>query len=144
MHQGTLLQVGSPRETYDHTASPFVAEFLGAANLLNGEVTGTTGLFTDGSLTLTLPKDLSNGRGGKLVLAIKPECILPATAASENSLSGLVQLVEFQGPGVSVQFEYSARTLRATFPLAEGMRIPAAGETLHFRIDWPRCSLFWS
>ena len=38
MHEGKIQQVGSPSEIYDEPATPFVAGFVGAANVLHGEV----------------------------------------------------------------------------------------------------------
>ena len=38
MSQGTVRQVGSPREIYDHPAERFVADFIGEANMLKGEL----------------------------------------------------------------------------------------------------------
>jgi sulfate/thiosulfate transport system ATP-binding protein len=38
MHEGAVEQVGSPSEIYDEPATPFVAGFVGSANVLHGEV----------------------------------------------------------------------------------------------------------
>ena len=38
MHEGRVEQVGSPAEIYDDPATPFVAGFVGSANVLHGEV----------------------------------------------------------------------------------------------------------
>jgi sulfate transport system ATP-binding protein len=38
MHEGKVEQVGTPGEIYDEPATPFVAGFVGAANVLHGEV----------------------------------------------------------------------------------------------------------
>jgi sulfate/thiosulfate transport system ATP-binding protein len=38
MHEGRIEQTGSPREIYDDPATPFVAGFVGAANVLHGHV----------------------------------------------------------------------------------------------------------
>jgi sulfate/thiosulfate transport system ATP-binding protein len=38
MHEGKVEQVGSPGEIYDEPETPFVAGFVGAANVLHGEV----------------------------------------------------------------------------------------------------------
>jgi sulfate transport system ATP-binding protein len=38
MHEGKIEQVGSPGEIYDEPATPFVAGFVGSANVLHGEV----------------------------------------------------------------------------------------------------------
>ena len=40
MHEGRVEQAGSPGEIYDQPATPFVAGFVGAANVLHGEVVG--------------------------------------------------------------------------------------------------------
>ena len=38
MHEGRVEQVGSPAEIYDEPATPFVAGFVGSANVLHGQV----------------------------------------------------------------------------------------------------------
>jgi sulfate transport system ATP-binding protein len=38
MHTGRIEQIGTPEEVYNHPASPFVAGFIGAANVLEGRV----------------------------------------------------------------------------------------------------------
>jgi sulfate/thiosulfate transport system ATP-binding protein len=40
MNDGKVEQVGSPAEVYDRPATPFVAGFVGSANVLNGPVIG--------------------------------------------------------------------------------------------------------
>src|SRR5438105_8528626 len=40
MHQGRLEQIGTPEEVYQEPATPFVAGFLGAANVIRGYVHG--------------------------------------------------------------------------------------------------------
>lgn len=42
MQAGRILQVGTPREVYSQPQTPFVARFLGAANLLDGKLLGRT------------------------------------------------------------------------------------------------------
>jgi ABC-type Fe3+/spermidine/putrescine transport system ATPase subunit len=44
MNDGRLLQVGTPAEIYDRPRTPFVARFLGDANLLPGSLFGRAGL----------------------------------------------------------------------------------------------------
>ncbi|MFF4799485.1 ABC transporter ATP-binding protein [Streptomyces sp. NPDC001351] len=48
--QGRIQQVGTPAEIYERPATPFVASFVGASNLLDGEsaqrVVGTPGLYS--------------------------------------------------------------------------------------------------
>jgi ABC-type Fe3+/spermidine/putrescine transport system ATPase subunit len=42
MHQGRLEQDGTPRDVYERPATPFVARFMGRANLLAGVLTSKT------------------------------------------------------------------------------------------------------
>ena len=44
IHQGKVEQVGLPQELYDHPASLFVAEFLGAVNVLRADLMRGMGL----------------------------------------------------------------------------------------------------
>jgi sulfate transport system ATP-binding protein len=38
MHHGRIEQIGTPAQVYDRPASPFVAGFIGSANVLEGRV----------------------------------------------------------------------------------------------------------
>src|SRR5207248_9282775 len=40
MHEGRIEQIGTPEEIYNQPATPFVAGFVGAANVLEGRVGG--------------------------------------------------------------------------------------------------------
>ena len=44
MHQGRLLQIGSPEDVYAHPASPLVADFLGHRNVLTAAQAASVGL----------------------------------------------------------------------------------------------------
>ena len=51
MHQGRVEQIGTPAEVYNNPASPFVAGFIGAANVITGSVKmATWSSATTGSL----------------------------------------------------------------------------------------------
>src|SRR5690349_3257887 len=43
MNEGRIQQVGSPRDIYERPASPFVADFVGSTNFLDGSVLGPGG-----------------------------------------------------------------------------------------------------
>ena len=43
MSHGQVRQIGNPREIYDHPAERFVADFIGEANMLAGELVRTEG-----------------------------------------------------------------------------------------------------
>ena len=91
MRKGAVAQVGAPRDIYFTPANRFVAEFVGAANILEG-VSGA------GALTLRggrLAIEKTSVKGPSLAM-VRPESI--AIVAAENaSLTGEVTSVSFTG-----------------------------------------------
>jgi sulfate transport system ATP-binding protein len=53
LHEGRVAQDGAPHEIYDRPATPFVASFIGGANVLSGKV--KAGRLEVGSLALDAP-----------------------------------------------------------------------------------------
>ncbi|MGH6664187.1 MAG: ABC transporter ATP-binding protein [Pseudolabrys sp.] len=91
MRKGSIAQIGTPRDIYFAPADRFVAQFIGAANLVEARA-------ADGTLTLpggTLPV---NGAGftGDVVAMIRPESI-QVVAPEAAPLSGQVERVSFVG-----------------------------------------------
>ena len=72
MSNARIAQIGSPRELYERPADRFLADFIGDANLIQGEVVqdGATQVFVAGSLRL--PLHSSNVRGPAL-FAVRPQ-----------------------------------------------------------------------
>jgi putative spermidine/putrescine transport system ATP-binding protein len=91
MRKGAIAQIGSPRDIYFTPADRFVAEFVGAANIVEG-------ILSNGALSLpggTLP--LKNGAlAGPVSAMIRPESIR-VVALTEAKLSGRVESVSFVG-----------------------------------------------
>ncbi len=72
LHQGRLLEVGEPRELYLRPRSPFVAGFLGAANLVVGESGPRTVRL--GPVELPLATEIAEGSGPRRVQVLfRPE-----------------------------------------------------------------------
>jgi spermidine/putrescine ABC transporter ATP-binding subunit len=118
MQHGRLAQVGTPAKVYERPASRFVAEFLGAANILpatprrntpNGAVLELPGLATTIRATGTAPDDT-------ILLALRPER-LRLDDPAENQLRGIV-----------VGRAYAGETLIHTIQLADGtpLRVSSA------------------
>lgn len=72
MSNARIAQIGSPRELYERPADRFLADFIGDANLIQGEVVqdAATQVFVAGSLRL--PLHSSNVRGPAL-FAVRPQ-----------------------------------------------------------------------
>ncbi len=93
MHEGRVVQFGTPQEVYDLPQTKFVAEFLGAANLIEGKkVPG--GIQTSLGL-LRLEKEPPWDRG---MVAIRPEWIWIRQEQPEtNGVRATVSEVIYRG-----------------------------------------------
>ncbi|MGH2684456.1 MAG: ABC transporter ATP-binding protein, partial [Actinomycetota bacterium] len=114
MRDGRVEQVGPPEEVYERPATEFVAGFLGASNLLEGEASpsdnGTRVVTLTSGERVTIP----NGPGvpGRVRLGVRPEKIRIAIAGSdnhagENAVAGRVLDATFVG----VSNVYTVQTL---------------------------------
>jgi putative spermidine/putrescine transport system ATP-binding protein len=109
MRDGRIQQVGAPRDLYRQPQSRFVAEFVGESNLLRGRVVAADNAamrvqIADG-LTLAAPQSGAKP-GDEIVMLLRPEVPLPATAASENRLTA--RIVETVYLGNAVKYRLAA------------------------------------
>jgi iron(III) transport system ATP-binding protein len=113
MNQGEIDQVGTPSEVYERAATPFVADFLGKANVLRGEALGA-GRYRVGSAELQLPVD-EHPAGRKVCMYMRPEDrhVEGDIAGLPNRLRGRIARIDYLG----------------TFCLAE-LRCEAIGQPL--------------
>jgi putative spermidine/putrescine transport system ATP-binding protein len=72
MNDGRIEQLGTPEEIYERPANTFVADFIGASNLIHGEVTGD-GKFDISDGRVPLPSGDAPAAGTKAALVIRPE-----------------------------------------------------------------------
>ncbi len=107
MSAGNVEQTGTPEEVYNQPTSEFVAEFLGAANLLDARVVGAdveqviveTSNFGTIPVTRHNKAEFAAGNMARLVLrAEKIRLALPGSVPQgENSTPGRVEAVDYQG-----------------------------------------------
>ena len=90
MRKGAIAQIGSPREIYFAPASRFVAEFIGAANILEGACSNGALVLPGGRLPLAGAAD------GPVLAMVRPEAIR-VVAAAEAALTGTLDAVSFVG-----------------------------------------------
>lgn len=97
MEAGKIAQIGTPQDLYDRPATPFVADFIGDANLIDGVVQG--GTFRAGDLEFDLA-----GPDGPATVSIRPERISllaagPARVESATYLGSRTEYVIATGAG---------------------------------------------
>ncbi|MDF1601635.1 ABC transporter ATP-binding protein [Mesorhizobium sp. YIM 152430] len=100
MSAGKVLQVGPPREIYNHPAERFVADFIGDTNFIAGKVerangqSATVRLSSGQALDAGLPKGLSPSEGDQVTLVVRPE---HAKLAADGPLKGTVENAVYFG-----------------------------------------------
>ena len=102
MNLGRILQVGTPREIYDHPAERFVADFIGDTNFLTAEVvSGNSGrvplrLASGREIRADLPEGMNTG--GRVTVAIRPEhAYLVAEPNADCDLEGVLEDIVYSG-----------------------------------------------
>jgi ABC-type Fe3+/spermidine/putrescine transport system ATPase subunit len=130
MGAGSVLQIGAPRELYDHPASGAVARFLGNNNLIqamrltssNDPVTKFK--TTDGGHVLTVSASheelMSLPVNKPCWLVIRPEAIaLGHKSGSSNQLAARIELIEFGGATTILRFDAGGLKLEVLVLSAE-------------------------
>jgi putative spermidine/putrescine transport system ATP-binding protein len=90
MRRGAIAQTGTPRDIYFAPTSRFVAEFVGAANLVAAECVAGALVLPGGRLPIL------NGAAGPVVAMIRPEAVA-IIASGSASLAGRIDSVTFMG-----------------------------------------------
>ncbi|MBK6864505.1 MAG: ABC transporter ATP-binding protein [Ideonella sp.] len=113
-NQGRLEQVGTPQAVYNAPATRFVAQFVGAANVLDG----------DAARRLT----------GHASAMLRPERIRLGAADGARA-SGTLREVQYFGAFTRVKVDAGGVLLQADLPDAQGDSAPGLGATAHLHWD---------
>jgi spermidine/putrescine transport system ATP-binding protein len=137
MRAGKIEQLGTPTELYEQPRTAFVAGFLGISNLLSGTITGPESVRLDEGTDVRVPREVLNGRNGKVAVGVRPEKIRIGHG-EENRLSG--RLLETAYVGVAIQYvlETSAGNISIYVQNSE----PGAHDQAPSEISWSPDSTF--
>jgi len=114
MRAGRLEQVGSSVDLYNSPATPFVAEFIGDANLLEGVVASIDPpLITMASGRKISVADCGTAKvGDDVVVVVRAECVQLAVMTSlpedPNTFTGTVVLKAFEGSATYYEVQVDA------------------------------------
>jgi iron(III) transport system ATP-binding protein len=125
MNGGKIEQIGSPEEIYNRPRSRFVADFVGSANLIEGQVRGPSG--SDGTLIFevaggirleAVASDASRGDGD--TVALRSSYIhLGREAGSPNAVAGRIHRRMFHGDFIQYVVDWPAGQLIVRRPPTE-------------------------
>jgi glycerol transport system ATP-binding protein len=118
MHEGRVVQMGTPEELFETPAHTFVGYFIGSPgmNLLDAEITGSEARLGGVSLPLGAAYGPTTGR---TQIGIRPDYV----TISDQGLPVKVKRVEDVGRHRIVRAELQGQPLNAI--LSEGMTVPA-------------------
>ena len=133
---GRLVQLGPPREVYNRPATRFVAQFLGAANVLEGQADGAGGLDCPGLGATLRPPVLPPGT---TACALRPERIRAGAATGANTTAGVVEEVAFRGDDSLLLVRAAGGALLRVSHSAQDGPVPAPGTAL--RLGWEAASV---
>ena len=103
MNEGNILQVGTPKEIYDHPARRFVADFIGETNILPAEVTSRKDDLAEVKLgsgnirRARLPE--AEIPANAVHVAVRPEHVALVAIDAEAAMTGTVSNVVYFGAG---------------------------------------------
>jgi ABC-type Fe3+/spermidine/putrescine transport system ATPase subunit len=144
MNHGGVAQAGSPREVYFSPRDPFVASFVGMANLLEARVLEVTasqvacdagGTRLEAACTAAPPLP-----GSRVILSVRPEHIQlspePAVSPSSAAIPGTVVSSLFEGSRVRYWVQAMGREIVVDVP--EGDRVIEAGRQVSLSFPMSR------
>lgn len=139
MRAGRLEQVGTPQELYTLPATEFVARFVGASNVLAGQLVEQDGLCVATVLGL-LPCHPACPKGaGQVAVCVRPEWF---QLDPEGPFSGIVRTVLFEGDAVELVVAVAGLGTEPDPEREITIRVstvnpPVPGQTVRFRLAAP-------
>jgi iron(III) transport system ATP-binding protein len=118
MHEGAVVQVGTPEELYNRPRTRFVADFLGEANFIEGKVTGEGDLVEiETSVGTVLAADTRRLRRGARVTC----CVRPERIALSRTPQGAGGRAASSIPATIVSATFLGEVYQYRCKLAEGL-----------------------
>lgn len=150
MKDGYIMQVGSPKEIYDHPNNMFVAGFIGTPpmNFIHGRVS-KEGIFTAGKHTIELPQDkfeivkYHKMIEKEIVLGIRPEDIhddqVVKKAYPNATLDLVVDVAELLGAETNIYTLVHESNICASVDARTNIHI---GDKLQLTLDMNKVHFF--
>jgi putative spermidine/putrescine transport system ATP-binding protein len=141
MKAGRIQQNDGPTEVYRHPANAFVAEFIGAANLLPGVVRGPNAIEMLGG-ALPVPTQLPTGTAVTVALRAEDIHVEAADATQHpHSVAGQIEFLRDLGAKSELILRCGGARLRCHGSNAQFQRV-CSGEQVRVRVDAERCSVY--
>ena len=105
MQDGRIEQIGIPETVYHRPQTPFVADFLGATNLIDGEAQGNCAETPLGKFRI------APSARGKVLLSIRPEhlVMIQPDGTDQNNGVGEIVMRDFKGHDLTYRVKIGTR-----------------------------------
>jgi len=129
MNKGRIIQIGKPREVYNHPKTPFVADFIGNSNFYDvcvNQVGSQTVQIMLQDLEFEVPLPNCEGqptREEMLLLCINPITIgieVCSTSLGKNQCKAVVELCQFSGQAFEYTLAFGDASIRVVQPNSMG------------------------
>jgi iron(III) transport system ATP-binding protein len=149
MRDGQIQQIGTPREIYERPTAPFVADFIGVANMLPGRVKGhirerkLVSVELASSREVLCATDVPLAQNEKVFVVFRPEGtrIVERKADSKNvnMFEGKVAISTYLGDVLRYEVDSSDGTLRADIQNPVGVKVLDEGTRVTLVVDYMDC-----
>lgn len=119
MDAGRILQIGTPRQIYNHPIERFVADFIGSTNFLSAEVLSTGDrqarlkLSAGEEVSVELPDGMVPS--GRVTAAVRPEYSqLMAESGGKGDLQGVLENIVYFGTDTHYYIRLADETMFVT------------------------------
>ena len=126
MYGGVIEQMGTPSEMYTTPATPFVAEFIGTMNRLEGRIVGD-GEVEHAGMRLHVAAARGRPHGERVLVLIRPESLeleAATNGGAPNVFSGEVLTQTFLGPVTRLKVSGGGTSLIADMSTARAAALP--------------------
>ena len=148
MNKGKIVQIGTPEEIYGNPADEFAADFIGAANLIKGELLEGPDSSGRARVKTEIGEFWANQRHGRkemgkeILVAFRPEEVILLADGDlfegENILRGEVTGVTYLGESTDVRVLVGDQTIILKGTPGLGLR---RGDPVRFRVPEKQCLL---
>lgn len=143
MDAGKICQLGTPGEIYDHPASPFIADFIGTSNLIEGRLTARDerrGRIAVAGVEMTF--NLSQGLEpeDRVFISIRPERIHVAMA--KDSTGDTIRARPIRKIYLGSKYEYLMEVEGGELKVECTHPLPKNVDEVFLQIDPEYCTVF--
>ena len=136
LHEGKILQVGTPYDIYDTPATTYVATLVGTPRINLVHAFSENGNLKIEDSLVYIPKPTVMNVPSELTIGIRPEDI---RIDSEGEFEGQVVLTEPLGVETIIHIQSGEQILLS---IAEGTSHITVGDAIRFKIDYDRAHFF--